>query len=133
MVSAGLTMLTDAVCMTGSNLIAVANLQVEQEPVVRPITEIMCSQIDSSSFSQLSQTAMTYLRLAYYRNQLLHLFVEDAMLALCLIPERDYGIFSSLHEYCSLNYDACSNCSTGVLCCTLCTGLRVYFAWKNLH
>lgn len=97
MVSAGLAMLTDAVCLT-SNLVTVANPQVisEQEQTVGPssMSEIMCSQISDSCFSQLSQTAMTYLRLAYYRNQLLHLFVEDAMLALCLAPQSDYGNFS---------------------------------------
>lgn len=87
-------MLTDAVCATSNDLVAIANPQLQQEQFVRPITEIMRNQIDSSCFSHLSQTAMTYLRLAYYRNQLLHLFVEDAMLALCLAPERDYGTFS---------------------------------------
>lgn len=60
------------------------------------ITELCESEIDSCSFDKLCEIALTYLQLAYYRNQLLHLFVEEAMLALCLAPESDYGKWYAL-------------------------------------
>ena len=60
------------------------------------ITEILESKMDSGFFEKLCEIALAYLQLAYYRNQLLHLFVEEAMLALCLAPENDYGNWYAL-------------------------------------
>lgn len=96
MVSSGLNMLTDVVNLSSGNIVTITTPKTLLEPelTIRPksITEILCSKMDSVYFRILSEAALTYLRLAYYRNQLLHLFVKDAMLALCLTPESDYGI-----------------------------------------
>ena len=98
-VSSGLAMLSDAVQVSSeSNLVSISAPSLSAErtrswagcPLVPP--EILHSQIDSASFSQLCSIAFVHLRLGYYRNQLMHLFVEDAMLAVCLAPEIDYGV-----------------------------------------
>ena len=95
MVLSGLHMLHDSVNISSDNLIAVASpgkiLQHEQTTRLLSISQVLCSQIDSVCFTQLSEAAMIHLHLAHYRNQLLHLFVKDAMLALCLAPQSDYG------------------------------------------
>lgn len=87
-------MLTDAVSLSTNQFVT---LSIPSLPLQAPrpisVKEIFSSQIDTSSFNQLTEIAYIYLRLGHYRNQLLHLFVEDAMLALCLAPEVDYGMY----------------------------------------
>ena len=94
MVSAGLKMLTDAVTLSTNEFVTLSIPRLPQQaPKPISITDIFSSQIDASSFNQATEIAFIYLRLGHYRNQLLHLFVEDAMLALCLAPEIDYGMY----------------------------------------
>lgn len=99
MVSSGLKMLTNVVSLSSDNIVTIAIPDGLPEPkeTITPnaISELLCSKMDTNSFNLLAETAMPYLRLAYYRNQLLHLFVKDAILALCLAPESDYGTYFS--------------------------------------
>lgn len=97
MVSAGLKMLTDAVTLSTNKFVTLSIPSLPlQVPKPISITEIFSSQMDNSSFNQITEISFIYLRLGHYRNQLLHLFVEDAMLALCLAPEVDYGMYLDL-------------------------------------
>lgn len=88
-------MLGDSVNLSSDGLVTVSTPEclLEGEKNIKPpsMAKILCTQMDSICFSQLSEAAMIHLHVGYYRNQLLHLFVKDAMLALCLAPERDYG------------------------------------------
>ena len=102
MASSGLNRLRDSVHVSSGNLITVATpeglLSCEQTIEAPSIARVFCSQMDATCFNQLSEAAMSYLHLAYYRNQLLHLFVKDSMLALCLTPESDYGVYVLLQR-----------------------------------
>lgn len=131
-------MLGGSVNLSSDGLVTVATPEcLACERTIRPpsMTKILCIQMDSICFSQLSEAAMAYLHVAYYRNQLLHLFVKDAMLALCLAPESDYGIYNWLPtSMWLLQMFLClrSNCARNVLCSTLCFGVRIYFVKEVL-
>ena len=103
MASSGLNRLRDSVHVSSGNLITVATpeglLSCEQTIEAPSIARVLCSQMDATCFNQLSEAAMSYLHLAYYRNQLLHLFVKDSMLALCLTPESGYGVYVFSREW----------------------------------
>lgn len=94
MASTALNMLSGVVNLSSENVVTIAApiVVLEHDQSVS-MAEIFSSQMDNSDFNQLSEIALAHLQLGYYRNQLLHLFVEDAMLAVCLAPEIDYGMF----------------------------------------
>lgn len=96
MVWSGLKMLYQIVSVSMDNFITltVPSSSFEKEQVPTSISEILSEKMDVSYFHHLSEVAFVHLHLAHYRNQLLHLFVEDAMMALCLAPtEISYGKF----------------------------------------
>lgn len=96
-VSSGLKMLSTVVYLSPDSnsvtLVIPSHLPHGGQPA-RPtsIDEVFATEIEPSDFSYLSEIALTHLHLAHYRNQLLHLFVEDAMVALCMATEIDHGI-----------------------------------------
>lgn len=91
-------MLSQVVNVSANNMITIATPTVtptHKETIVRPssVIELFSATIEAACFNQLSEVAYYHLHLAHYRNQLLHLFVEDAMMAVCLTsPQMDYGM-----------------------------------------
>lgn len=95
MVSSALELLSQSVLVTTDKVVSLATpvLPATQLQFLKSssITEVFACKLEHSELSQLSEVAFVHLHLAHYRNQLLHLFVEDAMVSLCLDPESDYG------------------------------------------
>ena len=118
MVSSAVQLLSQSVSVTDQ----VVRLRTPAIPAGKftSISEVMASQLERVEFSQLCEVAFVHLHLAHYRNQLLHLFVEDAMLSLCITPEMDYGKFNlGLEEnWLAFCVDVLLN-QFSVLCCAL--------------
>ncbi len=61
------------------------------------INDVLSAKMDTDQFRCLADVSLVHLQLAYYRNLLIHLFLEDAMVALALDPiMTDYGLCSVL-------------------------------------
>jgi glycerol-3-phosphate O-acyltransferase len=129
MVSSGLNMLHENVNLSSDNFVTLSTPDSLPNPgqTVRlsSMSEVLRDQVDSVCFFQLSEAAMTHLHLAHYRNQLLHLFVKDAMLALCLTPTIDYGNLLHLLIQFKLFF-LYSKFAGKILCSAVCSGFRVY-------
>lgn len=95
MVPTGLKMLSQVVKVSANNVITISSPDV---PAVHKIpaskNELFSTKIESDYFGQILMVAHYHLHLAHYRNQLMHLFVADAMMALCLTSQKT--------EYCKL-------------------------------
>ena len=71
------------------------------QPCLSPssIEDLYHEQLEERVFKSLLDVSLQHLLLARTRNQLLHLFLQDALVALCLEDEIYYGIFTSLIVY----------------------------------
>lgn len=97
MVSSALRLLSGSVHIIGDKdkvvRLATTALPVSLHQHLKPISmpQVYMCKLEKSEFKELSDVAFVHLHLAHYRNQLLHLFIEDAMLTLCLDLDSDYG------------------------------------------
>ena len=97
MVLSGLCKLSQVVHTSADNYITIASPTAATTPkqqFVRPFSleDILQVKMEDVYFKELCEVAYYHLHLAYYRNQLLHLFVEDAMVAVCMASaEVDYS------------------------------------------
>ncbi len=91
MVSSALKFLSQSVVVSSDKVVTLATPALPATQLKSSMTKVFSCKLKHSEFSQLSEVAFVHLHLAHYRNQLLHLFVEDAMVSLCLDLESDYG------------------------------------------
>ena len=89
MVESGLKMLSVALTVDSDNLVKVRSGLPHEHAHTRPqqrpsLKEVNLIQLPSEELDLLKQEAFFHLLLAHYRNQLLHLFVTEAMMALSL-------------------------------------------------
>lgn len=83
-VSSGLKKLPGVVKVSKDNLVQIdcPRLDMHSGPSVTNIQELMSSKVEVSRFDVVVDISLVHLQLAYYRNQMIHLFIEDAMVAL---------------------------------------------------
>lgn len=78
-------MLPHIVNVSADNFITITGPAVlEQYDTIPTISKLISTNMETAYFNRLSEVAYFHLHLAHYRNQLLHLFIEDALLAVCL-------------------------------------------------
>ena len=62
------------------------------EPLASTVDKLLPIKIDPREFKLITDRTLIHLHLGYYRNQMFHLFVEDAMIAFSLDQEISYGL-----------------------------------------
>lgn len=97
MVESGLKMLSVALTVNSDNLVQVrsgfSHDQAHPRQRQRPtLAEVILVQLPSEELDSIKQDAFFHLLLAHYRNQLLHLFVMEAMMALSLRGNTSDGL-----------------------------------------
>ena len=88
-VASGLKMLYMSVEVTEDNVVRAQGGHLHCELSRSPkrqhrIEEVVKMELNRTDFDLIIELSFIHLMLAHYRNQLLHLFVPEAMLALCL-------------------------------------------------
>ena len=86
MIHSSIEMLSTALELTGDNILQPRTAHKLSVPHRRPSTiqEVIKMDLDDSDYDVITDIGSAHLLLAHYRNQLVHLFVPEAMAALCL-------------------------------------------------